>query len=149
MESSPFIEQFYSLQVPSDLQVLTQVMFWFEHLERPAISPQIWVQCQTMLAEGLTNAIRHAHQDRDNHLPIDLEVAISYQRITIRIWDYGPAFDLEEKLKELPKIVDQGQCGGRGLWIMQQLADHLEYRRINDQRNCLVMVKHLASVGES
>lgn len=134
-----------SLQTGSDLNALPQVLEWFEHLNHCAIDPMIWMQCQLMLAEGFTNAVRHAHHDRPVTVPIDLEASILADRIEIRIWDQGALFDLDRHLKSRLEAPDDDllQEQGRGLKLMYQISDFLVYTRTANDRNLLVLIKHL------
>lgn len=102
------------------------------------------MQCQTVLAEGLTNAVRHAHEGKAIETPIEIEVLIQARSLEIRIWDQGAGFDLAQRLVALPQTVSQDAIGGRGLLLLQRLADRLSYTRTGD-RNCLVIVKDYAA----
>lgn len=133
------------LQVNTELQALEQVLNWYEQLQNLAIPQIIFQQCQLALAEGFTNAVRHAHQGLPAETPIELEVTVFQERLEIRIWDYGQPFDMEAKLSEL-KLRHQDPLeaeGGRGLIFMFKLADRVTYTRTSDERNCLVIVKRL------
>lgn len=129
------------LQVNTDLNALMDVLAWFDQFNHPPIPFQIWLQCQLALAEGFTNAVRHAHHGQAD-LPIDLEVIMFPERLEIRIWDQGEPFDLHQRLKNLPTEMDSEAEGGRGLKLMQKIADSLTYARTPDSRNCLLIVKH-------
>ena len=65
-------------------------------------------------------------------------------RFEVRIWDYGPPFDLIAELERIklhpPKPGDEG---GRGLLLMEVCATRLSYERTNDGRNCLTIIKEL------
>lgn len=74
-------------------------------------------------------------------LLIDLEVQVFDDRIEIRIWDQGAPFDLTERLQRMPRDLDTEAEGGRGLRLMERIADHLSYTRTGDTRNCLLIVK--------
>ena len=130
------------LRVGTNLADLARVLSWFDRFESPYVSQRIWLQCKTALAEGFTNAVRHAHQNQPSDRPIEIEVTQSPQSLEIRILDYGPPFNLEEKLKTLPEEIDLEATGGRGLKIMNSIADRLTYTRIEPDRNCLLMVKY-------
>lgn len=132
------------LQVRTDLNVLMDVLAWFDQFNHPPIPFQIWLQCQLALAEGFTNAVRHAHHGQTNLL-IDLEVILFAERLEIRIWDQGEPFDLHQTLKSLPSKIDTEAEGGRGLKLMQRIADSLSYARTSDRRNCLLIVKHYSA----
>ncbi len=130
-----------SKQVPTDLKALDQVLAWFDQLYQPSIPKKVWLQCQLALAEGFTNAVRHAHKDLSPNVPIDIEVTLFSQGLEIRIWDQGPPFNLEQRLQKLEPVVNKESGGGRGLAIMQKIADHLSYTRTDDNRNCMLIEK--------
>lgn len=148
----PKAEQFlqsYQLQVNTDFKALCQVLSWFDRLKSPSIPQTTWIECQTLLAEGFGNAVEHAHRELPPETPIDIEVAIFSQTIEIRICDRGFAFDLEQQLQELPDEHDLMAERGRGLNIMQQIADSLSYTRTPAQQNCLLLVKSYSPIPES
>ncbi len=130
-----------SKQVSTDLKALDQVLSWFDQLKQPSIPKKIWIQCQLAVAEGFTNAVRHAHSELPTNTPIDIEVTLFPEYLELRIWDQGPPFDLEERLQSLAQKVDEHAGGGRGLAILQKIADKLSYTRTGDNRNCLLIVK--------
>lgn len=132
------------LQVQTDLNALAKVLQWFDQFNLPPVSQEMWCQCQLVLAEGFTNAVRYAHKDLPPTTPIDIEVMLFTDWLEMRIWDWGQPFDLAAKLKSLPNPpADPGTPGGRGLIYMKQLTDELSYPRISEQQNCLVMRKKI------
>ncbi len=135
----------YTLQVPTDLNALTQVVQWFNCIEAQVkhiqASPLFWMQLQTILMEGVTNAIRHAHWDQPIATPVDIEVQVLDHHLELRIWDHGAPFDLSKKLSEIPEIIDPMQPGGRGLRLIEKMSDQFSYTRSSDDRNCLLIVK--------
>lgn len=137
------------LQVGTDLKAVTQVLQWFEEFTSPLLPQPFGSQCQLALVEGFTNAVRHAHHDLPQTVPIELELKVFAHSLEMRIWDKGPPFDLEAKLsealcqKECNPLAHLEQEGGRGLLFMHQLMDEVSYLRLPDQRNCLVLRKQL------
>jgi serine/threonine-protein kinase RsbW len=129
------------LQVNSDLNELDPVLSWFAQLHQSPIPTSVWLRCQLALAEGFTNAVRHAHQGKPPDTAIDIEVTLFPEHLEIRVWDCGAPFDLEKKIRELSDQVDMTCGGGRGLKLMRDISDSLTYRRTDDNRNCLLMVK--------
>lgn len=132
------------LQVKTDLGALAEVLSWFDQFAEAGIPHIVWMQCQLALAEGFTNAVRHAHHNQPIDTPIEIEVTLLHQAIEIQIWDQGPEFDLKQCLSSMPNQVDRNAEGGRGLKLMDQVADELSYSRLPDQRNCLLIVKNYA-----
>ena len=94
------------------------------------------------LAEGFTNAVRHAHNGKPADLPVDIQVAVFAEFVEIKIWDWGDRFDLEAKIKTISEKVDLAAPGGRGLKLMKDIGDGLSYVRTADGRNCLSIVKN-------
>jgi thiosulfate/3-mercaptopyruvate sulfurtransferase len=135
-----------SLTVLTDLEALNQVLSWFDSNRQPSMPPKDWLHCQLALVEGFTNAVRHAHRNLAADTPIELEVTFYSTRVELRIWDSGPPFNLEVRLKELLKKSeskpDHYAGGGRGLILMQKIADYLSYTRVEDERNCLLLVRN-------
>lgn len=135
------------LQVKTDLYELAEVLQWLEQeIYSISLLPRDqWWQYQTALAEGFTNAVRHAHEGLPPSTPIDIEVKVFPTYLEIEIWDYGPGFDLEATLKSrYEKPNEDGTDyaeGGRGLIFMHQLTNELFYTRTAQERNCLVMRK--------
>lgn len=146
--SQPPITERASLQVGTDLNALGQVLSWFDRFASPSIPERIWLQCKTALAEGFTNAVRHAHKNQSSDVPIEIEVQKSPNSFEIRILDHGPPFNLEDKLKTLPDEIDLEATGGRGLKIMHSIADRLTYTRLKTNRNCLSILKYYSEEGD-
>ncbi|MEB3338244.1 MAG: anti-sigma regulatory factor [Leptolyngbyaceae bacterium] len=131
-----------SLKVNTDPDTSEQLLSWFEEFNHPPLPDiTVWWQCQTVLKEGFDNVVEYAHQHLPRETPIEIEVIRFTQAIEIRIWDYGAPFDLAQKLEEVPRLEDNDEDHGRGLRIMQRIADYLSYDRTDDNRNCLLIVK--------
>ena len=90
-----------SLQVKTDVNALTLVLEWFEQLKDLSLPNQVWYQFQLALAEGFTNAVRHAHKNMPVETPVKLEITVFNGRLELKVWDCGPRFDFDAKLKEI------------------------------------------------
>lgn len=116
-------------------------MTWFNQFQTSPMPRQLWLQCQIVLAEGFTNALRHGHA----HLPattlVEIEMVVSDHTIDIRIWDQGPGFDLNAVLAHQMDQCDRDAERGRGLRIMSRVADQLTYQRYPAKGNCLHLHK--------
>lgn len=130
------------IQVKSSLTELNQLLSWFDQLSQSTISSTVWVQCKTALAEGFTNAVRHAHKNKPADTPIDIEVTVQNESLEIRIWDYGGVFDLVQKLEANARKIDRTSIGGRGLVLLDRISDHLSYDRTTNAQNCLLIIKN-------
>ncbi|MGJ5630079.1 ATP-binding protein [Nostoc sp. CALU 1950] len=131
------------LKVNTDLTASPQVLSWFENLNQPPIpDKQIWWQCQTLMIEGFTNIVEHAHKNLSIETPIEMEAVRLDEQIEIRIWSQGEPFDLEQQLQQTSEFEDNDQERGRGLKIMSAIADKLSYERAVDNRYCLFISKY-------
>ena len=136
--------QSITIEVKSDLQELDRVLLEFDRIDRNSIPPRDWLQCRLALAEGFTNAVRHAHKDLSSDLLIKIEVLLRSSAMEIRIWDCGAAFDLHGFIAEMSKKHADWLASGRGIPILNKISHHLDYYRTEEQQNCLVIVKKFA-----
>ena len=133
-----------SFQVDSDLKSLDTVLKYFEQLKPAGIPQKDWLQCQLALAEGFTNAVRHAHRHLPPEIPIEIEIDIVPHQMEIRIWDRGSVFDLESFIEKNAHLDHSFSGHGQGLPILQKIADQLSYTHTEDQRNCLLIIKQFS-----
>lgn len=132
------------LMVKSELRLLNQVQEWFEQFCLQHLSQLGWSKTQLdrlnlALAEGFTNAVRHAHHALPPETTIEIKVYLWIDRLEIRIWDYGKPFDPDAIAEPAPGTL---QVGGYGWFLLRRLADHVVYERGVDGRNCLLIVKY-------
>ncbi|MBX9257922.1 anti-sigma regulatory factor [Desmonostoc muscorum CCALA 125] len=131
------------LKVNTDLTASPEVLSWFEQINQPSLpDKKIWWQCQTLLIEGFTNIVEHAHKNLPIETPIEMEAVRLNEYIEIRIWSQGECFNLEEQLQQTSEFEDNDQERGRGLKIMSTIADKLIYERTVDNRYCLFISKY-------
>ncbi|MFM7450741.1 MAG: ATP-binding protein [Leptolyngbyaceae cyanobacterium] len=130
-----------SLHVTTDLNELSQLLDWFDQFNVLPLPHNTWLECQLVLVEGFTNAVRHAHRDYPVETLIQLDVTLLEHQVEIRIWDQGAPFNLEQTLKELSQEMDYYAEGGRGLKLMRRIADSLSYTREKENCNCLLIIK--------
>lgn len=132
--------QHYRLLTKTHLGELAIVLDWLNQICQTEISRDVLIQCQTILAEAFTNAVRHAHRDLDMETPIEIEAGLDGHWLELRVWDLGPAFELNYLLHN-SQLTSPDAVGGRGIHLIAQLTDRSSYERIEDKRNCLLMVK--------
>ncbi|OUL19710.1 anti-sigma regulatory factor [Nostoc sp. 106C] len=138
------IVQHDRLTVKSELKLLNQVQQWFEQFCRQNLAQLNWSDTQLYrlnlaLAEGFTNAVRHAHSALPPDTTIDIEVCLWIDRLEMRIWDYGQPFNPDAIVEPEPGTL---QVGGYGWFLLRRLTDRVVYERGSDGRNCLLIVKY-------
>jgi len=132
------------LTVTSDLTLLNKVQQWFEQFCLQYVFQFGWSESQLYrlnlaLAEGFTNAVRHAHRALPPETTIEIEVSLWVDRMEIRIWDHGKPFNPDAIAEPEPGTP---QVGGYGWFLLRRLTDRVVYERSNDERNCLLIVKY-------
>ncbi|MGB3789928.1 MAG: anti-sigma regulatory factor [Phormidesmis sp.] len=147
------------LTVDSHLEELAVVQQWFRSLVARFSAEAPWINDQfdklnLALAEGFTNAVRHAHADLPGTTPIDIELVLQADKIEIFIFDQGQPFDPNSIGEPKPGALREG---GYGWFLLRRLADQVTYSPMSNQlasqslspnsrwRNCLRIVKGCAS----
>jgi serine/threonine-protein kinase RsbW len=146
-----------SLKVVSDLSSLQIVMDWFDKFLDAPIPEPLWIQGQTALVEGFTNAVRHAHAQLSPAPEVEMSMVVSEQSIWIEIKDQGQGFDLEAAWRELRQQLQQENFNPLdreehwgNLLLLKLHTDygwHISYLQEPDGRNCL-QIRHALS-GEA
>ncbi len=92
----------------------------------------------TSIIEACTNAMEHGNE-LDDHLPIQVVYEVEDDKIAITVLDEGPGFDFEHWTPS-DELMRQR---GRGILIMREFTDELEFGRHEDGRFMIRMVKNL------
>ncbi len=162
------------LTVNSHLEELAAVQQWFRSLISRLAVKTPWLddqfdQLNLALAEGFTNAVRHAHADLPSATPIEIELVLQPQQVEICIFDRGAPFDPDSLTEPQPGALREG---GYGWFLLRRLADQVTYDRTlvspfasslckdaggedagetlveaTEPRNCLRIVKTLSASG--
>jgi len=78
------------------------------------------------LTEAVTNAMRHGNSN-DEHKAVEVRHRQQEGRLSFSITDEGSGFDYNN-LPDPTAPENIMKCGGRGVFLMRQLADELEFR---------------------
>ncbi|BAY16366.1 hypothetical protein NIES2109_23570 [Nostoc sp. HK-01] len=132
------------LTVRSELPLLNKVQQWFEQFCLQYLFQRGWSDNQLYrlnlaLAEGFTNAVRHAHEALPPETTIDIEVSLWVDRMEIRIWDHGQPFNPDAIAEPKPGTPQEG---GYGWFLLRRLTDRVVYERSPDERNCLLIIEY-------
>lgn len=135
------------LQVLTDLNVLPDIVNWFKQFRQSSLPTQTWLQANTALIEGFTNAVRHAHEDLSMEVPIDITVNISPDSFMLEIWDSGAPYDFDTALAQLKQLInapdfdplEREEHWGEVIFInlIDKYGWQIKYLREMDSRNCL------------
>jgi serine/threonine-protein kinase RsbW len=140
-----------SFLVPSHLDGVGEVLARFERLRSPQISDSLWVEGQTALMEGFSNAVRHAHRDLTPPPPVAIDLSRSSAELRIQIDDHGPGYDMEEAWRRLDREQashDYDPLEREAHWgmvllrqLQRQRGWQITYRRRGEQ-GCRLSISH-------
>jgi anti-sigma regulatory factor (Ser/Thr protein kinase) len=92
------------------------------------------------LEEVLTNIIKYAYDDNDEHIII-VRLYINRGQVYIEVEDDGKPFNpLEVETPDIHKPIEERPIGGLGIHLVKNHMDFLDYKR-NGDRNLLIMAK--------
>jgi serine/threonine-protein kinase RsbW len=117
------------LVVSSHLEELSAVQQWFHAMVSHLAAEFPWIdeqfdQLNLALAEGFTNAVRHAHAHLPSSTPIEIELLVQPKQVEIRIFDQGAPFDPDSLNEPIPGSLREG---GYGWFLLRRLADKVTY----------------------
>ena len=115
------------LRLSSDPKNVECVEPFVEKLvEKYQISPDMYGNILISLTEAVNNAIIHGNcEDRDKQVSISLREGKN--KLAIQVSDEGCGFDYKQ-VPDPTKEENLCKCGGRGVFLMQHLSDHLAFR---------------------
>ncbi|MEM9806203.1 MAG: ATP-binding protein [Cyanobacteria bacterium P01_D01_bin.56] len=116
-------------------------MHWFSRCQPSSVDKGIWAACITAMGEAFENTIYHAKGPSETVNTTRVEVTITTCMIQMCVWDSGPGFNFDQRMKALPKSVPLYAEKGRGLWIIDHIADYVNYCQTDNQLNCFTIQK--------
>jgi len=90
-----------------------------------------------VLTEAMANAIQHANEG-DPAKEVHIEISTVSQRLIIKVFDFGPGFDVEQYIKPRHPLEENG----RGIYLIHTIMDEISYNP-TDEGHVLEMVKNL------
>ena len=92
----------------------------------------------TAVTEAVANAVKHGFELKRNGFVAGL-LKLDARQVEFRIEDHGPGFDL--KKVPIPRFESLDEKG-RGIFMMRQLTDSVEYKR-GKKKNVLILKRRL------
>jgi serine/threonine-protein kinase RsbW len=92
----------------------------------------------TSIIEACTNAMEHGNQ-LDEETPIEIVFEVEELKITTTVFDHGPGFDFANWQPSQELMRERG----RGILIMREFTDELEFGKHDDGRFFIRLVKVL------
>jgi anti-sigma regulatory factor (Ser/Thr protein kinase) len=111
-------------------------------LEELEIAPERRYEVELALGEAATNVVRHAYPHPGNQYRVEIEIAARALRLTV--WDQGQGF-----VREAVPDPEEVQFGGRGVLLIEQIADAAWFECVKGQGTRLVAEFSLLSPGDA
>lgn len=111
-----------------------------------AIAPDRMDWVALSLREAVNNAVLHGSKN-DPKRWIEVEMEVTGHALILRIWDEGQGFP-EAVLRDPRKSENLLKPNGRGIFLIRQFVDKVEFDRDHKGRFGIVMTVNLAS-GEN
>lgn len=121
------MSEVYSLELKSEFTEAEKIPDFVEMIsDQSGLDESLTHRIMLALSEAVTNAIVHGNKEiRDKK--VSIKITINSSMIVIDIQDEGEGFNPDD----IPDPVDEKNLlatGGRGLFLMEEFADHVEYR---------------------
>lgn len=93
-----------------------------------------------ILDEMLTNVISYAYQDGKEHT-FTLDIAKNGECVCVEVVDGGVPFNpLTQQDPDVESDLGERKIGGLGIFLSKQLADDMNYQRLNDENHLCIKV---------
>ncbi|HSQ31911.1 MAG TPA: ATP-binding protein [Gemmatimonadaceae bacterium] len=115
------------LDIPNDVRYIENVVELVRRECRVLDYPtrQLMLNVPVALTEALSNAILRGNRD-DPAKHVHVRAEVDARRLVLEVADEGAGFDLDASLVDPTTPENIGREDGRGLFLMQQLMDHVE-----------------------
>jgi len=115
-------------RVPSDLRYTDLFHLVLNQMALEVQIPEDRLDWVTLsLREALNNAVLHGNK-KDPSKFIEVEMEATEEEFIIRVWDEGPGFD-QKALGDPRDPENLFRPNGRGIFLIRQLMDHVEFLR--------------------
>lgn len=98
---------------------------------------QLAYDLNLVLTEAMANAIQHANEG-DPSKEVHIEISIVDQRLIIRVFDFGPGFDIKQYIEPRHPLDEHG----RGIYLIHSIMDKISYQE-TESGHVLEMSKKL------
>lgn len=121
----------------SELQRIREFVRQVGQGHSPTLDEESTSQLELAVNEAASNIMIHAYHGRADQR-IQLEADVFADRIVIRLYDWGEAFDPQ---MAKPPAFDGSREGGFGLYLIAHSVDEVRYSRDESGRNCISLIK--------
>lgn len=133
------IPQTLSIQITSYEEIIPSFQKMIEEVHqfqsKKFITGQFYQDLLTAYSEGVANAIRHANQLDLAH-QVHCDFIINSDALELRVFDNGNGFDIHSIA---PPDFKSYAESGRGVFMMRQLMDEVDYQKLSSGENVLIL----------
>ena len=131
-------------QIPNRMEALAdvakEVFVWLAEMP---LSSRAKYSTGLAIEEMVTNAIKYAYDDDDEHL-ILIHIHVDRSHLKIVFEDDGHAFDPTQRPSpDIETIIESQQAGGLGIELVRRMCDKMIYERIGDQNRITLHIRRL------
>lgn len=121
------MDQTYSVKLSSTFEEAETIPDFVDHIAREcSLNEDPAETFKLILSEAVTNAIVHGNGE-DPSKSVQITVEVSDGSISAEVKDEGPGFEPNQKKNPL-KEENLLDTGGRGIFLIQQFSDHMEFK---------------------
>jgi len=136
------------IEIKSEDDIISVFEKSFEELQKnnpkKYLSPRTHSDLRVAFVEAIANVIKHAGE-LDQKGVVTGQLFLDEKTLGFEVFDHGPGFGLNEV--PVPDLNDF-QSSGRGVFMMKQLSDSLEYKK-KLRKNVLTFKRHLLGYEET
>ena len=130
-----------TFQFPSSYQWLNMIdLVCGEITAEMGFSPSALNEISISVIEACTNALEHGNKSAP-----DTSVRVIFHRekgrLVVEVFDLGEGFDFKAYLQNIPDPSDIHKMRGRGIYIMNEMMDTLEYEKLPDRGMKVTLTK--------
>lgn len=136
-----------TLRIPARPESLALVRAIVTQMAEDAGLPEQEVgKVEIAVDEACTNILEHGYRGLEVKQPeIELQIARDDSALRVQIFDRARPFDMTTySVPTFPDHWHDGHTRGVGIYLIRRCMDEINYRRLQDDRNMLELVKYLA-----
>ena len=135
------------IEFPSDYKFLNIVdLVTAEVLQTLCFDHKASNEVGISVIEACTNAIEHGNRQSAAE-NVRIEYRCNEDRLTIEVCDKGTGFDFKNYLEHIPDPANIDHLRGRGIYIMKNMMDSLEFEMVPGQGMKVRLIKRLRKEG--
>ncbi len=140
------MEDIITLTFPSSYQWLNMIdLVCGEITAEMGFSPSALNEISISVIEACTNALEHGNKSAPG-TSVRAVFHREKERLVVEVFDSGEGFDFEAYLLNIPDPSDIHKMRGRGIYIMNEMMDTLDFEKLPDRGMKVTITKGVDGV---